>query len=228
MARIDAERSSRLHATCLSRSAREQRAGYERLGRLLHDIAWRRVAGDPRLHHLAEESMQEALLTIWRALEAGRGPDAPERFVGWAATIVLNKVREGVRRLEPRGRAGRTKRVALSRQRSLDRPPRPGESSLAERLAAEESEDPIEAAATYAEIRDLVAEITRVETVSERSRTVLLRGYVEGWDDAALADHLNTSRANVHVIRSRDLAKLREAGDYMDRLRALYGEGEES
>jgi RNA polymerase sigma factor (sigma-70 family) len=227
VAKIDAEDARALHAACLSASHSERRAGYRRLGSLLHDIAWRRVAGDPRLHHLAEESMQEALLTIWRALERGRGPDAPERFVAWAATIVVNKVREGIRRLEPRGAPGRTKRVALSRQRSLDAPAREGEATLGERLVDENAtggEAAFESVGVHAEMRELVADIVRVETVSEASRRVLLLGYIEGFDDADLAEHLGTTRANVHVIRSRDLAKLRAAVDFMARLRGLYGE----
>ncbi len=169
--------------------------------------------------------MQEALEAIWRALEADRGPDAPERFVAWSAMIVVNKLREAIRRLEPKGAAGRTRRVALSRQRSLEAPPRPGELPLADRLQDAEgrdAEDELETKESYARIRDTIGDIAGLDAVSEASRTVLLRGFLEDWDDAALADHLGTTRANVHVIRSRDLAKLRAHPEFMTRLRALY------
>jgi RNA polymerase sigma factor (sigma-70 family) len=219
---MDKNRSSALYDACLEPSRRTRRNAYRQLGRFLHDVAWRRVAGDPRLHHLAEESMQEALLTIWRALEEERGPDDRERFLAWAATIVVNKVREGIRRLEPRGAVRRTKRVALSRQRSLDAPPRPGIPSLGETLPDDDAATDSETAIAAAAIRDLVAEIATIEAVSERSRLVLLEGFLGGLDDAALSQKLGTSRSNVHVIRSRDLGKLRAEADFMARLAAFY------
>ena len=57
------------------------------------------------------------------------------------------------------------------------------------------------------------------------SRRVLLEGYIGGLDDDELAASLGTSRANVHVIRHRDLAKLRRVDDYMRRLAAWYRDG---
>ena len=74
----------------------------------------------------------------------------------------------------------------------------------------------------YAEIHALLGEIRSIASVSERSRTVLLRGFLEGWEDEELAEHLGTNKRNVHVIRCRDLAKLRQDAAYMRRLRRHY------
>jgi RNA polymerase sigma factor (sigma-70 family) len=195
--------------------------GYRRLGRLLYRVAWSRVAHDAALHGLAEEAMQESLERVWRQLSAGQGP-APEAFIAWATAIVVNKVREGVRRLEPVGHSRPTRRVALSRQVSLDAPSDTAGEPLGERLPGAEA--PLDEALHYRELQALLAEIRTLEGLSEPSRTVLLRGYLEGLDDGELAALLDTSRPNVHVIRCRDLAKLRAAPAFIERLRALRGE----
>ena len=59
--------------------------------------------------------------------------------------------------------------------------------------------------------------------LSEASRTVLIKGYLEGWDDAELAEHLGTTRGNVHVLRCRGLARLRAHGAFMDQLARWLG-----
>jgi transcriptional regulator len=51
---------------------------------------------------------------------------------------------------------------------------------------------------------------------------VLARGFLEGVEDEELADLLGTTRANVHVIRCRDLAKLREDESFLAQLSELY------
>jgi RNA polymerase sigma factor (sigma-70 family) len=221
MAAITQEDSRALHAACQSPRESEQAAAYQQLGRLLYEIAWRRIGGDPRLEHLAADCMQESLLVIWRKLQAGQGPREPERFVGWSAAILINKLREALRRLEPKPAVRRAKRVALSQLSSLDAPlGRDDGPSLAQRLPADH-EDP-DSRQGHAELRALIAEIAEIDAISEQSRIVLLRGFIEGMDDDELAALLETSKANVHVIRCRDLAKLRLAGDYLDRLREHF------
>lgn len=221
MAGITQEDSRALHAACQNQGGSEQEAAYQRLGRLLYEIAWRRVGGNPRLEHLAADCMQETLLVIWRKLEAGQGPREPERFVGWSAAILVNKLREALRRLEPKPAVRRSKRVALSQLRSLDAPMgSPEGPSLAQLLPAD---DPgAESRQAHSELRALIAEIAEIDAISEQSRIVLLRGFIEGLDDAELAALLETSKANIHVIRCRDLAKLRLAGDYLARLREHF------
>lgn len=220
---MDLERLSReLHAACQATTEPEQTAGYRRLGEILHRVAWRHVTHDPRLHPLAEEAMQESLEIVWRHLAAGRGPE-PAVFVAWATVIVVNKVREGVRRLEPSTRGRPTLRVALSRQVSLDAPNARGGEPMAELLSGDTPD--MDEGLAYQELCALIAHIRDMTEISEQSRTVLLRGYIEGLDDAELAGVLATSRANVHVIRCRDLARLRAVPAFMARLRQLRGDG---
>jgi len=211
-----------LYEACQSPELRAREAAYRELGRLLYPIAWRRVKDDPRLHHLAEDCTQETLVTVWRQLEAGRGPDRPESFVSWCATIVVNKLREALRRLNPAPELRRSKRIAQSRIISLDASEGEDEPALAE--TTPDDAPGAEEAIVYREIRDLVREIQSIPEISEQSRIVLLRGFVEGWDDAELAELLHTTKANVHVIRCRDLAKLRALPRYIERLRRFYTE----
>ncbi|MCB0216024.1 MAG: sigma-70 family RNA polymerase sigma factor [Caldilineae bacterium] len=210
-----------LWAACRSAVEAERVAAYEQLGRLLYRLLWPRVRREPRLQHLAEDCAQQALVKVWRQLEAGRGPDDPERFLAWSGRIATNALLDALRRLEPSARIQRSKRVALSQQLRLDADADAGGQPLAERLADPGAPD-LEAGMAYAEIHALLGEIRSIASVSERSRTVLLRGFLEGWEDEELAEHLGTNKRNVHVIRCRDLAKLRQDAAYMRRLRRHY------
>jgi len=217
--RLDA---AALLAACQDADPATREDAYRQLGRVLYRLAYARVHDRPDLHGAAEDAAQEALVAVWRQLEAGRGPDAPERFVGWAARIAINRLLDVLRRLEPEGAPGRTLRVAQSRQQSLDAEPEAGR-SLAERLADPEGEANVDRVHAGA-VREVLWRIRDVASVSERSRIVLLQGYLGDLDDAELAELLRTTRANVHVIRCRDLAKLRADEGFVGALReALDG-----
>jgi RNA polymerase sigma factor (sigma-70 family) len=210
-----------LHDACISNQEMDRVAAFERLGQMFHRMLWPKVARDPRLQHLARDCAQDALVKVWEHLDEGRGPDDPERFIGWASRIATNTLLDELRRLQPVTRVHRSKRVALSQQLRLDVAATEDGRPLSERLADEELPDADHQLA-YEEIHALLAEIHHVRSVSENSRTVLLKGFLEGWEDEELAEHLNTSRRNVHVIRCRDLAKLRQDPSFMERLRPYY------
>jgi len=217
---VDAEA---LYDACRSASERERAAGFEALGRLLYRLLWPRVKGDPLGAERAADCVQEALEVIWRRLEAGAGPEVRASFVSWSARIAVNRLLDEVRRLEPTARVRRTKRIAASRLVSLDAPTAGDGPPLVEQLAdphADAPEDP----RAYDEIAGLVELIRAMPAVSEPSRTVLLFGFLAGWSDDELAARLGTTRPNVHVIRCRDLAKVRQDPEFMARLAALYGE----
>lgn len=208
-----------LLAACLAEAPAERRRAYEALGQRLQRMLWPRVAADPRLHPLAEDCAQEALFKIHQQLAAGRGPDAPERFLAWAARIAANRLVDHLRLLEPATAAARARRVALSRQVSLDASPDGSdERPLGDQLADQEGEDASQAMEAQ-ELLRLLSRIRTIQAVSERSRTVLLRGYLQEQDDEDLAAELDTNRRNIHVIRCRDLEKLRHDEDFMASLR---------
>lgn len=183
-------------------------------------MLWPRVRHDPQLASLAEDCVQDALVKVWRALEEGRGPDHPDRFVSWAGRVAANTLVSELRKLDPAADVTRPKRVGWRRQVSLDAALEPDEGPARELPALAPS--PEERAAA-GQLTELLLEIHGVGAISEASRTVLLQGYLAEWDDDELAAHLDTTRANIHVIRSRDLVKLRGEAGFMDRLAAMLG-----
>jgi RNA polymerase sigma factor (sigma-70 family) len=214
--------SRALYAGVRSASAAERTAAFEDLGQRLYKALWPHVQSDPRLHHLAADSAQDALVAIWQQIDAGRGPDQAESFIGWALRIATNKLVDELRRLEPSPRVHRSKRVALSQQTRLDTAETPEGQPLADRIADPAAPD-VEAELIYAEIHAVLGEIHHIQAVSDNSRTVLLKGFLEGWEDEDLAEQLGTSARNIHVIRCRDLAKLRQDAGFMARLRVHFG-----
>ncbi|MCE7939295.1 hypothetical protein DCC79_15915 [bacterium] len=216
--------AGRLYAACVSPREAERVEAFETLGRWLYRALWRHVQGDPRLDHLAADCAQDALVTIWEQLAAGRGPEQPASFLGWSVRIATNKLVDEMRKLEPTPRVNRSKRVALSQQVRLDVPEAEGGAdgrTLGDRIA-DAAAPALEDRMAYVELHALLNEIHRIRSVSANSKTVLLNGFLDGWDDAELAEHLATSARNVHVIRCRDLAKLRQEGDFMQRLRRFF------
>jgi RNA polymerase sigma factor (sigma-70 family) len=205
---------------CRSAPPAERAAAYQDLGRRMYRLLWPRVRHDPALVNLAEDSVQDALVKVWRALEAGRGPDHPDRFVSWAGRVAANTLVSELRKVDPSADVARPKRVGLRRQDSLEAAldPETGPS----REPADTGAGP-EEQAEGRQLAEVLVEIHDLSAVSAASRTVLLRGYLAEWDDDELAEHLGVTRANVHVIRCRDLAKLRADEGYMARLRAAAG-----
>lgn len=210
-----------LHDACRAEDVATQEGAYQRLGGLLYRIVWQRVAATPELHELAADCTQEALVTIWQRLAAGQGPASAEHFVAWAAVIAVNKLREDLRRRNPSGEKRPTKRVAERHVLSLDAPVADDSLPIGERLRS--ADDSPEDVVAQSDLARLVATIPEVPGVSDASRTVLLYGYIGDWSDQELARHLSTTPANVQVIRSRDLAKLRQSADFAARAREAMG-----
>jgi len=208
---------------CRSPAEQERQVAFQTLGRLLYRLLLPRVRDDPRREHLAADSAQEALVVVWQRLSNDQGPAVPASFVSWAARIALNKLLDAQRRLEPVGQARRPRRVALSRQVRLDAAAEADEGrALDDRLPDPTTEDG-GALAMTADLRRLILQVGQVAGVSEASKTVLLYGFLADWDDDELAAHLGTSRNNIHVIRCRDLTRVRGDTAFLDHLRSALG-----
>ena len=212
-----------LLSACGSASPAERQRAYQTLGQRLQRMLWPRVAADPRLQHLAEDCAQEAIFKIHQQLAAGKGPDDPERFLAWAARIAANRLVDHMRLMEPAPTAARARRVALSRQVSLDAPLGGDEDRPLSDLLADGGGEDAAHALEAQELLGLLSRISTIRSVSEQSRTVLLRGYLQEQDDEDLAAELDTNRRNIHVIRCRDLEKLRHDEDFMSSLRRWRG-----
>ena len=125
--------------------------------------------------------------------------------------------------MAPATTAARARRVALSRQVSLDAPLGGDEDRPLSDLLADGGGEDAAHALEAQELLGLLSRISTIRSVSEQSRTVLLRGYLQEQDDEDLAAELDTNRRNIHVIRCRDLEKLRHDEDFMSSLRRWRG-----
>jgi len=206
-----------------------QAEAFALLGRYLYQIAYNLVRDRAQLRDLAEDCTQEALVTIWHSLD---GVEDPDRFLSWAARVVINKVYDACRRLgvglgsdqvAQDTTVARRRRVPLSKQDSLDELRETG-SQLQETVATAPGASP-EAAFSQRELLELLTTtIARHPVLSSQSKVVLIRGYLNDWDDGVLAAALHTSRSNVHTIRSRDLAHLRNDTTFLRLLQAYMKE----
>lgn len=198
-----------------------QAEAFQTLGRYLYQVAYNLVRDRAQLRDLAEDCSQEALITIWHSLDSVEDPD---RFLGWAARVVINKMYDACRRLgvgldvdTGAGEAAREshrRRVPLAKQDSLDEIRESG-GQLADIVADTPVASP-EASQARREMVDLLtAAIARHPHLSDGSKVVLIRGFLSDWDDGMLAAALKITRSNVHTIRSRDLAHLRDDAEFL-------------
>ncbi len=230
--------SNVLYQACRSTDTQERTDAYQQLGEFLLRVAHSRLRSKPDLHPRAQECVQEALVTVWQKLEASDGPDDPERFLSWSASIVIYKVYDMLRRLGYPTSSGspedsdaaeeairRKKRVPKERQESLEQfisyddgtgVPR------GERLPDPETVNPEDHIVDQDSLIELLLGIRDHERLSDDSKEVLMRGFLAGDTDDELAGRLDTSKSNVYVIRSRDLSKLREDDEFMTQLQTYY------
>jgi RNA polymerase sigma factor (sigma-70 family) len=208
----------KLYEAC--RDSATQAESFQMLGRYLYQVAYNLVRDRAQLHDLAEESAQEALITIWQSLD---GVEDADRFLSWAARVVINKVYDACRRLgvgmaEPAPgdatRAPRRRRVPLGKQDSLDEI-REGGGQLQDVVADLPDALPDSRYSRRELVELLTTSIARHPGLSDQSKVVLVRGFLNDWDDGMLAAALHTSRSNVHTIRSRDLGHLRDDAEFL-------------
>jgi len=228
-----------LHHSCCSMDRAERADAYQQLGEFLLRVAHSRLRSKPDLHPRAEECAQEALVTVWQKLEAGQGPDDPERFLGWSARIVIRRVYDMLRRLgfstssrdidgeeaETRATALRRKRVPREKQESFEQLDAYDDGTTAPREERVPDAMVVDPEANVLEREGLIELLLGVhdhQRLSNDSKQVLMYGFLEGLTDEELASRLNTKKSNVHVIRSRDLSRLRDDTDFMEQLRDHY------
>jgi RNA polymerase sigma factor (sigma-70 family) len=198
-----------------------QADAFQALGRYLYQVAYNLVRERAQLRDLAEDCSQEALVTIWRSLDSVEDPD---RFLGWAGRVVINKMYDACRRLGvgigsdagagDESRASHRRRIPLGWQDSLDETRESG-GQLGDVVADSPAASP-EASQARHEMTDVLTQtLARHPDLSDASKIVLIRGFLNDWDDAMLAAALKTTRSNVHTIRSRDLAHLRADAGFL-------------
>jgi RNA polymerase sigma factor (sigma-70 family) len=211
----------KLYEACRT-SGPAQAEAFQSLGRYMYQVAYNLVRDRAQLRDLAEECTQEALITIWQSIQ---GVDDPDRFLSWSARVVINKVYDSCRRLgvgigneqspeDALAQPVRRRRVPLAKQNSLDQIREEG-GQLQDIIADAPQALPDVSYGRRELLELLTTGIARHPDLSDQSKIVIIRGYLDDWDDGILAAALHTSRSNVHTIRSRDLGHLRDDSEFL-------------
>jgi RNA polymerase sigma factor (sigma-70 family) len=197
-----------LHRRCCSREPHVANAAFQQLGQYLLRIAYRQISSQPHLAHIAEDSSQQALVTIWKKLSDGNGPDHVEWFLTWCASIVIHKVLDELRKL--------SKSRTDSLEEHLDNHPVPPP-----QLHTSHASAPDVVAMEVEDRTHFVNLILNHPRLSAEAKIVLLRGYLLELDDEELAQQLGKSRSTIRVIRHRGLQLLRDDQEFMRSISAL-------
>jgi RNA polymerase sigma factor (sigma-70 family) len=191
-----------LHRRCCSDEPHEYNAAFQQLGQYLLRVAYSQISGQPQLAYIAEDCSQQALVTIWKKLREGNGPNHVEWFLTWCAGIVIHKVLDELRKLA-RTSAGSLEELLANGHE----PPAQYASGNASTVDAYYlvSEDKVE----------LVEMIQRHPRLSEEAKFVLLHGYLLEKNDEELARQLGKTRSTIRVLRFRGLTLLRNDKEFM-------------
>lgn len=195
-----------LYARCCSPDPKVCSDAFQELGTFLLRVALARFKDQPYVAHLAEDCAQQALLIVWRKLQAGHGPERTEWFLTWSAGIVIHRIQDERRK------------SARSRVDSLDELAEDDESQLPQQPVAEAGDLSF---ATAGDRDRFVALIENHPQLSSEAKLVLLHGYLLEQDDQEIAGELGKSRATVRVLRFRGLKLLRSDAHFMAEVAAL-------
>jgi RNA polymerase sigma factor (sigma-70 family) len=207
------KRNTALHAItlyqqCVSDNRAMQERAFQELGEFLLRIALSRLRGKPHLTDLAQECTQQSLAVIWQKLRQGNGPDHPEFFMTWSASIVIHKLIDQLRKLD---------RYAVESADSDWAENEPWLLNLPDQKSLSPNSYSIEK-----ELREeLVAIVESHPRLSDDAKVVVLHGFLLEQDDEDLAQDLGKARATIRVLRSRGLSVLRSDPEVMIRLRTL-------
>lgn len=186
--------SAELYAACCSASAGVQAAAYQTLWAYLYQVALQVVYDQPDAEALAQDCAQIALIRVHERVEECRDPAA---FRAWsrriASRVAIDELRRKKRltRLNPDEADDVTARLPDENQS-------PPDVEVMENMGVEE-------------LRRLI----NLAPISDRSRRVVLGGYLDNIHDEQLAQ-IESERAgqavrpsHIQVTRSKNIAKLR-------------------
>jgi RNA polymerase sigma factor (sigma-70 family) len=203
------------HTACRSAGTLYQRRALEELHRYLYSVAWHYTHGDPSV---AEDCAQEALIDAWQHLDQVQDPGA---FMHWASMIVyhrvVRKVNEGTQVVKNDEESIRQSRE-VSETDLVSQTDAPGDDELMSAYDQPAPSDP--SPAMTAELRaKLEAAIN--QCLGGQQPAVIIGLFLDDKSAKEMADELGTTPANVWVLKSRGLQKLRECQDFLDVIEEL-------
>lgn len=197
--------SSDLYRLCTSRDLNEVNTGMQRLGECLMPVARSQLNSDRFDNNFVQDCVQLVLISIWETLRKGTHPHSPGTFLAWCRRITVNKCIDELRKAKRRPTTPLDDHVAE-------------ESTLVNSTAGEVTWPEAQVELTE-ERQELLLSLETHPKLSGKSKTVLIQGYLLELTDAEVAPLASTPIPNVRLIRHRNLKKLRNDSDFMQKLR---------
>lgn len=203
------------HTACRAAGTLRQRRALEELHRYLYSVARHFAHGDPLV---AEESAQEALIDAWQHLDQVQDPGA---FMHWASMIAyhrtMRKINEGTQVVENDGESVRQSRE-VSETDLASQADATGDTELTSAYDQSARSEP--PPAMTAELRARLEAVIN-QCLGGQQPAVIIGLFLDDKSAKEMADELGTTPANVWVLKSRGLQKLRECQDFLDVIEEL-------
>lgn len=168
-----------------------QTAAYSELHAYLYRIA------QHQRPELAEDAAQEAILGVFQTIASCREPRAFLKFA-------IYQLMTAFRRLAPQN-------AAVSAPLEWDAPVSQEGESFGEQMAGSaDTQSEVEQSVRAGELLRWLRAVVAANPRARNQILAVVMKYLEGRDDADIAAALDTTVANVHVLRSRGLEKLRQ------------------
>ena len=195
--------SNDLYRQCTSTLLAEVHTGFQQLGNCLLPVVRRQLNQTWYDHTVVEDCVQDALRDIWRAMKQGNGPQSPDTFWAWTIKIAQRRGLDKVRYLR------RRQTEALPSEENGDVTP---SKPIAPTLPHEHPETQF---LLDESLITLVLSIRNHPKLSDKSKAILIEGFLFEKTDLELAQVLLTPQSNIRLIRHRNLEKLRGDSDFL-------------
>lgn len=192
--------SEELYRLCTASQSADIQKGFELLGNYLFLILRSRLNQNRFDEMFVHDCAQTALENIWKAIAQGKGPDSASTFLGWSVKVASNRCIDRLR-YESRRTTEELSREIEDAFVSVD-------ANLETMVTLDEKKI------------ELLTSLRRHPALSEKSKTIVIQGYLFDQTDSELAQLLATKQSNVRVIRHRNLEKLKHDAAFTAQLRA--------
>lgn len=195
---------------CCAAGTLSQRRALEELHRYLYSVARHYTHGDTPL---AEDCAQEALVNAWQHLAQVQDPGA---FMRWASMIVyhqvVRKLKEGTQVVDNAGENFRQSRE-ISETDLASPATAPGDDEL---TASQDQPTRIEPGTSMTPQLRAKLEVVIHQCLGGQQPDVIIGLFLDDKTAKEVADELGTTPANIWVLKSRGLQKLRECQDFLN------------
>ncbi|MCB0061503.1 MAG: sigma-70 family RNA polymerase sigma factor [Caldilineaceae bacterium] len=191
-----------LYTLCTSQDPAQRQEGFQRLGDCLLPVARKQLNEQYFDLTIVQDCVQEALAVICQQLETERGPQAPGAFLAFAMQVTRHRCID---------------RYRYERRRTTEALDSEEEDGIQHTtaLGIAPSLSPVQQFLNAEMSLELIESIQAHPQLSDNAKSVLLEGFLLDRTDAELAQQLNTSKANIRLIRHRALLTLRADQEFL-------------